>query len=701
MGIGLLYQQGYFRQILADDGYQLEAFPYNDPDFLPVRPVLRENGDLCRVLLPLPGRTLRVRVWQAKIGRVSLYLLDTNDPLNSAWDRGITASLYDAGKEKRLLQEIVLGVGGWQALQTLGIDVDICHLNEGHAAFAVLARTATFSERHGVTPAAAFRATKAGNVFTTHTPVSAAFDVFDPSMVAQFAEPFLTTTGISADRVVALGRRDPANLREPFNMAYLAMHGCSRINGVSKLHGRVSRQMFSQLFPRWPVREVPVGAITNGVDCGTWNSSSARHLWCGSPEDLGPLADLESAAGRIRLTDPVRLWDLRGKSRLSLVEYVRGRLAHQLRVRGHTGDRVRRAAQVLDPNVLTLGFARRFTEYKRPNLLLTDGDRMKRLLLNPDRPAQLIVAGKAHPNDTYGKSMVRAMAQFAMQPELRDHVVFLEDYDIVLARHLASGVDVWLNTPRRPAEACGTSGMKILFNGGLNLSVRDGWWDEAYQPDVGWTIGDGEEDNPAVRDAREATEFYRQLEEHIVPEFYDRDPSGVPRKWLDRVRNSMSQLTPVFSSNRMVRDYVEQAYLPAAEAYERRAARDGALAVKIANWQRRLADTWPRIHFGDLRVSAGDGKLHFEIHAYLAELECDDVRVELYSDATGQADCIVVPCERTRSLPGSLNGFLYEATVPADRPAEDYTPRIVPFHPDAFVPLEESHILWRDRETTV
>ncbi len=700
VGIGLLYQQGYFRQILADDGYQLEAFPYNDPDFLPVTPVRRENGDWCRVLLPLPGRTLRVRLWQAKVGRVTLLLLDSNDPLNSAWDRGITASLYDAGKEKRLLQEIVLGVGGWQALQTLGIDIDVCHLNEGHAAFAVLARTASFAEDHRLSAADALRATRAGNVFTTHTPVSAAFDVFDPAMVAKFAEPFLTTTGISVDGVLSLGRRDPRNQSEPFNMAYLAMHGCSRVNGVSQLHGRVSQQLFSGLFPRWPIGEVPVGAITNGVDCATWNSSSARHLWCGGREDLSPLADLESAANRILATDPVEVWSLRGKSRLSLVEYVRRRLTRQLRVRGQADDLVRRATHVLDPNVLTLGFARRFTEYKRPNLLLTDRDRLRRILLNAEHPVQLIVAGKSHPNDAHGKSMVRAMAQFAMQTDLRDRVVFLEDYDMVLARHLAAGVDVWLNTPRRPAEACGTSGMKILFNGGLNLSVPDGWWDEVHDPDVGWSIGNGEEDSAQQRDAREAARLYELLEHRIVPEFYDRDDSGVPRRWLERIRTSMSRLTPMFSSNRMVRDYVEQAYLPAAAAWQRRTTNNGSLTLKLANWQHRLGDNWARIHFGDVRADATDTHRHFEVQVYLAELPPDDVHVELYAEAMSHGEPMVVTCERTRNLPGSVNGYVYEAKFATERRVEDFTPRIVAFHPDAFVPLEEQHILWCKRSGT-
>jgi len=479
-------------------------------------------------------------------------------------------------------------------------------------------------------------------------------------------------------------------------MAYLAMHGCSRVNGVSQLHGRVSRKLFSSLFPRWPEHEVPVGAITNGVDCATWNSSSARHLWCGSHEDLGPLADLDTAAERIRSTDLAELWKLRGKSRLSLVEYVRRRLTRQLRVRGQPADRVRQATHVLDPNVLTLGFARRFTEYKRPNLLLTDRERLRRLLLSADHPVQFIVAGKSHPNDDHGKSMVREMAQFAMRDDLRDRVVFLEDYDMVLARHFAAGVDVWLNNPRRPAEACGTSGMKMLFNGGLNLSVPDGWWDEVTDPGVGWKIGNGEEDSPSQRDPREAARMFELLENEIVPEFYNRNREGVPVAWMERVRNSMCLLTPQYSSNRMVRDYVERAYIPAAQAVRRRTARDGEVAHDVGQWQHRIAESWSRIHFGNVRVTEANGNWQFEIPVYLAELPADDVRVELFADCSGDFAASVVHCERTVSLPGSVNGYTYQATVSADRRAGDFTPRIVPSHPDAFVPLEESHILWAE-----
>ncbi|MEQ9409546.1 MAG: alpha-glucan family phosphorylase [Fuerstiella sp.] len=696
VGIGLLYQQGYFRQVLSDDGYQLEAFPYNDPNCLPVTPVLRDDGDVCRVLLPLPGRTLRLRIWQARVGRVTLYLLDSNDPLNSPWDRGITTNLYAAGSDKRLLQEIVLGLGGWEVLRSLGLNVDVCHLNEGHPAFAVLARAADYAERHRVSAAVALRATRAGNVFTTHTPVPAAFDIFDPDLVAHFAEPFLLNSGVDVNRVLALGRRDPGRQSAGFNMAYLALHGSAWVNGVSRLHGRVSQKLFSPLFPRWPEREVPVGAITNGVDFETWSSLSARQLWCG--EEDQPLTDLESTAHRIEQADAVDLWRFRAEARLTLVEYVRQRLMYQLRVRGASSAEVRQAGHVLEPNTLTLGFARRFTEYKRPNLLLHDVERLKRLLLNQDRPVQLIVAGKAHPNDDQGKLMVQAMARFAMQPELRMRVVFLEDYDMVLGRHLAAGVDVWLNNPRRPAEACGTSGMKILFNGGLNLSVPDGWWDEAYVPEVGWSIGSGEEDAAAVRDAREADLMLTLLEREIVPEFYDRTADGVPLQWLKRVRSSMATLAPRFSSNRMVRDYVQQAYVPAAKALQRRTERHSALAIRLCEWKRAVDENWQRIHFGDVYITDSDGHWHFDVQAYLSELSVDDVRVELYAESPA-GDPVLTTMECGGAIPGAINGFVFRTTVPGDRPAADFTPRIVPNHPDAFVPLEVPRILWLDRDT--
>lgn len=699
VGIGILYQQGYFRQVLAQDGMQREAFPYNDPNSLPVVPLVRD-GKWQRVSLELPGRSLLLRVWQAKVGRVPLYLLDSNDPSNSPWDRGITANLYDAGRDKRLLQEIVLGVGGWRLLEQLKLDVDVCHLNEGHAAFAVLARAADFAISNKVPLPVAFRATRSGNVFTTHTPVSAAFDQFEPELITHYAQAFAKTVALRTESLLALGRSNPHDSTEKFNMAFLAMRGCCHVNGVSQLHGRVSQQLFARLYADWPESEVPIGAITNGVHVPTWNSAPARKLWLDHSEENGWFDDLHRTQARVVELSNAAVWNMRSEARQSLVDYARRRFAKQLSIRAADQDTVQAAGHFLDPNALTLGFARRFTEYKRPLLLLRDPDRLQRILSDAARPVQLLVAGKAHPNDDNGKRMVQAVIQFAKRAGVSHRLIFLEDYDMILAQHFAAGIDVWLNTPRRPAEACGTSGMKMLFNGGLNLSVRDGWWDEAWEPAVGWEIGQGQEDDPDHRDAREADQLYRLLEEEVVPEFYDRDHDGIPQRWVERVKRSMSALTAPFSSGRMVKDYVRQAYLPAAKAFHARVANDARLAHEIHDWNLDIEQHWEGVHFGDIEVSgpvncesSGDGpSWKFSVAVYLGDLADARVQVQLYADGDDAGS--VTTMQKSQTLQGAVNGFLYSAEVPASRPAEHYTPRVIPFHPNAFIPAEEACIRW-------
>jgi len=695
IGIGLLYQQGYFRQVLDADGSQLEAFPYNDPSTLPISPVRGPDGRWPRVRLELPGRTLLIRVWQARVGKVTLYLLDSNDPLNSPWDRGITANLYAAGKEKRLLQELVLGIGGWQLLEMLGIDVQVCHLNEGHAAFAVLARAHSFARKNNVPFEVGLWATRGGNVFTTHTPVAAAFDQFDPALLWRFGHGFVQQAGLQMQQVLALGRRDPFNQDEPFNMAYLAMRGCAFANGVSRLHGRVSRQLFKVLFPRWPEKQIPVGHVTNGVHVPSWDSAPASNLWSQALGQASWLGRLEEAAGRLEALSPVCLWEFRAVCRDALVQYVRRRLVRQLRVRGASADQIERASRVLDPNFLTLGFARRFTAYKRPTLLFHDPQRLARILLNPERPVQLIMAGKAHPNDTEGKSMVRTVARFAFESDLRDRVVFLEDYDITLAQQFAAGIDVWINTPRRPAEACGTSGMKMLFNGGLNLSELDGWWDEGYTPQVGWALGDGQDHSGPEWDAFEANQLYEILERQVVPEFYDRDAEGVPQAWVRRIRASMARLTPVFDSARMVREYVEKAYLPAAAAYRRRSADGGRIARELHAWHEQLVEGWRGLRLGEVRITRDADQWQFDAQVYLGDVAPDLVSVELLADNDGDQPPTCIEMELKGPIPGAVNGHRYTARAPGNRPAEHYTIRIIPQHPDALVPMEDAHIFWQ------
>ncbi len=694
-GIGLLWQQGYFRQSFDAAGRQQEFFPYNDLAQLPVQPVFDAEGEPLRVELPFPGRQLLLRAWRVQVGRVCLYLLDSNDPLNAPADRGITAELYGGGSEMRLRQEICLGVGGWLLLRALRIHPEVCHLNEGHAAFAVLARAATHLQDHGGDFRCALNATRAGNVFTTHTPVAAGIDRFPPDLLARYMEWAQTALGVPAGDIIALGRERPEDDGEPFNMAYLAIRGSLFVNGVSQLHGSVSRRIFQPLFPRWPEDEVPVTHVTNGVHMPSWDSAEADRLWtetCGKGRWLGDLGgQQEKMCG---VTDQV-LWEMRTKARQRLISFARGHLERQLAIVNAPPERLARARNALDPNALVLGFARRFTGYKRPTMLLADPDRLYRMLTHPQFPVQLILAGKAHPQDEFGKAMVRQWNEFIdSRPEITGRVVFLADYDMLVAEQLVQGVDLWINTPRRPWEACGTSGMKVLVNGGLNLSELDGWWAAAFAPDLGWAIGDGQEHGaePAW-EKRDADQLYRVLEEDVIPLFYrDRDAQGCPRGWVARIRQSMSTLTPRFSSNRMLREYVERLYLPAAAAFAAR--QEPEHAGRLCAWQEAIERHWDGLHFGELRCEADAGAWQFSIAVYLGELDAGYVAVQLHAMARGSAPAELHAMQRGPALAGAVNGFTYTASIPGTRSAGDYTPRAVPALEGARVPLEASRILW-------
>lgn len=698
VGVGLLYYAGYSRQFLDADGRQQDLYPYNDSTSLPIQPVLGESGNRVQVALEFPGRTLLLRVWQARVGRVMLYLLDSNDPRNTPADRSITSTLYGGGAELRLMQEIVLGIGGWQLLETLGLEIDICHLNEGHAALVVVERARCFMHNQGVSFWEALWATRAGNVFTTHTPVAAGFDSFSPVLIQKYFPYFreyVAQLGISPEALQALGRSNPHDANEPFNMAYLAMRGCAVANGVSQLHGAVSRRIFLPLYPRWPECEVPITHITNGVHVPSWDSPWADTLWtdaCGKERWLGATEPLAQA---IHALSDEALWAFRAEERHDLVRYARQRLDRQLSQQSADLATTTRVARILDPNALTLGFARRFATYKRPNLLLHDPGRLTRLLTNRDRPVQMIIAGKAHPEDEDGKRLVQAWVEFTRQPSVRSQVVFLEDYDMALAQELVRGVDVWLNTPRRPWEACGTSGMKVLANGGLNVSVLDGWWAEAYSAEVGWALGDGREHPEPEWDDTEADALYRLLENEIVPAFYTRDAQGIPRGWVTRMRASMSRLAPRFSSNRMVREYVERVYLPAATAYQRRIADGGCLAKELHTWWTRLQAHWHEVHCGNVEVSRDADSWSFVVQVYLGEVDPQWVRVELYADPVAEENPIRLIMEQGDAIPGAVHGYWYRAVVSASRPAMDFTPRVVPYHPEARIPCEGTLILWQ------
>ena len=689
VGIGLLYQQGYFRQEIDRYGAQEALYPFNEPGQLPIRPVREASGEWLRIQLATPGLKLWVRAWQVRVGRVPLYLLDTNDPANPPAFRGITSELYGGGHDTRIRQELVLGVGGWRLLEKLGLQPEVCHLNEGHAAFVVLERARSFMEAHHVPFDAALAATRAGNLFTTHTAVDAGFDRFPADLVAKYLGPYTADKlHLPLDDLLAMGRRNRADSSEPFNMAFLALRGCGAVNGVSRLHGEVSRRLFQPLFPRWPEHEVPVGHVTNGIHTPTWESTCANDFWNGATSADRWLGELESLDRDVHAAPDEQIWALRSGTCVDLVNYVRKHIARQRAIEGSPAEEISAAQNMFRPGVLTIGFARRFATYKRPNLLLSDPARLLRILTNPERPVQLIVAGKAHPEDRPGQDLVRQWIDFIRRPGAAGHVAFLSDYDMLMAQQLVQGVDVWVNTPRRPWEASGTSGMKILVNGGLNLSELDGWWAEAYAPQVGWAIGDGREhDSDLAWDRAEADQLYRILEDEIVPAFYARDERGIPRAWVARMRESMARLAPQFSANRTVREYTESYYLAAAAEYSRRAADNGKAGAGIAAWERTIAAAWPRLSFGATNVRNAGSEYEIETWLYLDALDPSAVRVEIYADPDFRQ-------EMQRGAP-SAGGFSYSARVPAARPVSDYTARVVPARPDARIPLESPHVVWQ------
>ncbi len=692
VGVSLLYQQGYFRQVIGSDGNQQEFYPFNDPLQLPITPVLNADGERLRLEIKLPGHSIYLRCWQVQVGRARLYLLDSNDPLNFPAHRGIANELYGGGHDQRIKQELVLGIGGWRLLRALGLNPQVCHLNEGHTAFAVLERARDFMQQTGQPFRVALAATRVGNVFTTHTPVAAGFDLFEPYLIEQYLGPQVRESlGISIEELMALGRRDPADRSEPFNMAYLAIRGSGSVNGVSRLHGQVSRRLFANLFPRWPLEEVPIRHVTNGVHTPSWDSAEADDLWtraCGKDRWLGTMETLADACRR--MTD-AELWQLRTSGHQSFIRHVRTRLPLQLASTGASPDAVESARSVFDPAALTIGFARRFAAYKRPSLLLHDPGRLLRLLTNPQRPVQLVLAGKAHPADPAGHAMIRQWMQFIARPEVRQRVVFLSDYDMHLTERLVQGVDLWLNTPQLGCEASGTSGMKVLVNGGLNLSELDGWWAEAYSPEVGWALGDGQD--PGTDESR-AQALYDLLEHRVIPEFYARDANGIPKAWVARMRESMSRLTLQFSANRAVRQYTEEHYLPAAEEYRRRSALKGAKAAKIVGWQQDLAHKWAGVRFGQVRVTTAGDRHEFEVEVHLGGIDPSAVQVEVFADAENGSGSFRRAMDCIGPLAGNSGGCLYRASVPAIRPSADYTARVIPQYEGVSAPLEVPWITW-------
>ncbi|MFB7912942.1 alpha-glucan family phosphorylase [Streptomyces sp. NPDC056061] len=692
VAVGLLYRHGYFRQSLSRDGWQQEHYPVLDPNELPLTLLREADGSPSRVVLALPGgRSLHAHIWHARVGRVPLLMLDSAVEENAPGEREVTDRLYGGGSEHRLLQEMLLGIGGVRAVRTYcrltGRPApEVFHTNEGHAGFLGLERIRELADT-GLDFDAAVEAVRAGTVFTTHTPVPAGIDRFDRELVARHLGDDGELPGVDVEHVLRLGKETyPGGEPGLFNMAVMGLRLAQRANGVSTLHGQVSREMFAGLWPGFDAAEVPITSVTNGVHAPTWVA----------PEILPLHGPCDGAPGGTEAADGIpdrELWELRRTLRARLVTEVRERLHAAWRDRGAQAAELGWIDGVLDPDVLTIGFARRVPSYKRLTLMLRDHDRLRELLLHPTRPVQIVVAGKAHPADDGGKRLVRELVRFSDDPRVRHRIVFLPDYGMALARNLYPGCDVWLNNPLRPLEACGTSGMKAALNGCLNLSVLDGWWDEWYEPDFGWAIptADGSTPDEDRRDDLEAGALYELIEDRIAPRFYDRDGEGLPGRWIEMVRRTLRDLGPKVLAGRMVAEYVERLYAPAALAHR---ATDRGAARRLAAWKTRVRSAWPEVAVDHVEAAATDAAggsaelgstLVLRVRIALGELEPGDVEVQAVAGrvdaADGISDAQVFPLKPAGGQ--DLEGrWLYEGPLTLDRTGPyGYTVRVLPSHP--------------------
>ena len=702
-GIGLLYQVGYFTQYLNADGWQQESYAENDFHTLPVEPMNGSDGCQLRISIPTDGHDVHALLWRVNVGRVPLYLLDTNTPENQPEDRAISYQLYGGDVEMRIRQEILLGIGGIQALECLGIEPSVYHMNEGHAAFLALERVRRAMVKSDLSYREAVEATRVSNVFTTHTLVPAGHDRFPPQLMEKYFKHYHPQLGLSMEEFMALGREGEHDQGGRFCMTALALKLSAWRNGVSKLHGHVSRVMWQSLWPRVPVDEIPIGSVTNGIHVSSFISGDMAVLF---DRYLG--TDWRTEPGELNIWQRVssipeaELWRAHERRRERLVAVSRQRFRSQLEYRGAGPADLAAAEEVLDPEALTLGFGRRFATYKRATLLLSDPERLKRLLTDRDRPVQIIFTGKAHPNDPGGKELIRHIVHYASDPELRNRIIFLENYDLNLARYIVQGVDVWINTPRRPQEASGTSGMKVSANGGLNCSVLDGWWVEGYTPDTGWAIGRGEEYADAnQQDAIEANALYTILEQEIVPLFYERGADGIPHGWVRKMKSSMGALCPVFNSNRMVGEYTESFYLPAARRGNEMAANGYARAGALAKWVSKVKENWSQVRFAEVTDDAGDvtqfaDRVTVKAKIALGALEPGDVRAQLeYGNVDAAGEIVDPQVARMEYVGASGDGHMFLGTVDCQGTGRwGYTVRLMASHSDIVSPLETGCILW-------
>ncbi len=704
VGVGLLYQQGYFSQYLNSDGWQQEEYSDNDFYNLPIEEVSLNGSDLI-ISVSYPGRDVYAKVWKVQIGRIPLYLLDTNIEENSLEDRSITYQLYGGDKEMRLKQEIMLGIGGVKMLNALNKFPTVCHMNDGHSAFLCFEKIKILREKYNLDPKVAIEASAAGNIFTTHTPVPAGFDIFPQDMMRKYFSSYAEELGISIDELLSCGRGSIYNSGEDFNMAVLAFKNASFSNGVSRLHAKTSRKLFNQLMPSIPVNETPISSVTNGIHTSSWLSKDMALLlsrYLGEDILLDP-SNVE-VWERIKEIPAEELWMVHQHRKERLITTVRKLLKKQMERRGASSKSIDMAAECLSLPYLTIGFARRFTGYKRATLILHDKERLKNIINNREMPVQFVFAGKAHPRDEEGKRMIKEIFHFSMEEDVKKRFVFIEDYDIKIARYIFSGVDVWLNTPLRPLEASGTSGMKVVPNGGLNLSILDGWWDEAYDPEVGWAIGKGEVyDNIDYQNKVESETLYNLIEREIAPLFYERNAEGLPRGWIDRMKKSIIKLAPVFNTHRMTKEYVEHFYIPASERYTKLSANNFEKAKNLASWRQDIFLYWK-----DVRIIGAEAEkkkslkvgdwLEVTAEVYLGRLEPKSIRVDAYNGPLDSKGNIVNGHGTPLSWVGEKGGgtHIFRGKIYCKESGKHgFTIRVFPTHRDLPKPVGFFEILWQ------
>ncbi len=703
-GVGLLYARGYFRQFLTPDGWQQEHYPQYDFYRLPLALVRGADDQPLRVTVEFPDQNVHCQVWRAQVGRVELYLLDSNLLENAPRDQGITDTLYGGDEEMRIRQELVLGVGGYKALVAVGKTPQVCHMNEGHAAFLSLERIRQFMDAHQCDFRTARQCVVAGNVFTTHTPVPAGFDLFPRPLLERYVSRMVNGLDLSFDKFMDMGRLHPENKDEKFNMAILAMENANYVNGVSRLHAEVSRGMFQDRWPDFPVEEVPIDAVTNGVHLMTWISDRMVHLldrYVG-PNWRADAADREVWAAATDAIPDAELWEMRENQRGDLVRFCRRHMRKAMERNSMSPADMNAANKVLDPRILTIGFARRFATYKRATLLFGDIERLKAMIHHADRPVQFVFAGKAHPRDEGGKKLIQDIVQYVRAEGANSRVVFLEDYEMNVARHMVQGVDVWLNNPRRPMEASGTSGMKVCANGGLNCSILDGWWAEGYAKGVGWAIGNGQE-NPDenFQDWMDSQALYHLIENEIAPVFYHRIDGGIPRRWVDMIRESMRVLAPRFSTNRMVREYTTRFYVPAGRAYNARTQEGLAPARALLDWRDKVQANWSSVQIGSVsQLSSAQLKVGqtFEVEARvsLGALSPADVKVQVLTGHVGpNRDLDDLSVHDLEAVEQGGEGVVFRGSIPCDRPGlRGYRVRVVPYHEGLAIPTELGLVTW-------